>query len=56
MGSWMNVNETTLTIRNFKELGQPEWILHLLTLYHVIVVVMCITGNVTLLVGGRSIS
>ena len=42
--SWMNLDETTLEIRNFDMLGQPEWILHFFSLYHVLVVVMCIVG------------
>ena len=44
---WINVEDVSLnfTVTSYDELGQPEWLFHLLTAYHIFVLIACLGGN-----------
>ena len=50
MSSWINVEDSTLNSTSFDALHQPEWFLHLLTVYHLFVVIACLGGNGVVLI------
>ena len=45
MSSWINVEDVSLNITSYDGLGQPEWFFHLLTAYHIFVLIACLGGN-----------